>query len=288
MKEETTTIYYLIDIFQTIAQQFAASTSKLLFSIAVVSVRTARKKGMKPTISSFKTRYTFICAILFLYSSEILCLLTTTNLIRSTAFSRRKQRSLEATVESIESNFEKSWVENNIIAKSVKHSSFDWVCGTLRGLQATTGQFKKGSAVISVPIGETLSSSDTGEQGCPSGLEEVWKELKATSRVSLLLLQQWSNSKEKKTKFTSYIEALPAPGSLGTPFHWTDECLDSFPYKPLVVSVKLQRQKWAELYSKIQNSGSLKGVSYERFVWAMEIVRSRAFTGSIRHNKVKT
>jgi hypothetical protein len=206
--------------------------------------------------------------------------LTTTNPIRALAFNRRNQLSLESTVETIESNFEKSWVENNIIANSVKHSSFDWVCGTLRGLQATTGQFKKGSAVISVPIGETLSSSDAGEQGCPSGLEEVWKELKATSRVSLLLLEQWSKSKEKgKSKFSSYIEALPAPGSLGTPFHWTDECLDTFPYTPLVTSVKLQRQKWVELYSKIENSGSFKGISYERFVWAMEIVRSRAFTG---------
>jgi hypothetical protein len=95
-----------------------------------------------------------------------------------------------------------------------------------------------------------------------------------------LLLEQWSNSKVKgKSKYSSYIEALPAPGSLGTPFHWTDECLDSFPYAPLVTSVKLQRKKWFELYSKIEKSGSMKGISYERFVWAMEIVRSRAFTG---------
>ena len=75
------------------------------------------------------------------------------------------QASLDPSIE----NFEKSWVEHNIVAKSVKHTSFDWVCGKLRGLQATTSQFKKGSAVISVPYSETLSASDKGLDGCPEG-----------------------------------------------------------------------------------------------------------------------
>ena len=76
---------------------------------------------------------------------------------------------LKASADSSIENFEKSWAANNIIAKSVKHSTFDWVCGKLRGLQATTSQFKKGSSVISVPITHTLSASDSGMQGCPAG-----------------------------------------------------------------------------------------------------------------------
>lgn len=66
-------------------------------------------------------------------------------------------------------SFEKSWAENGIVAKSVKHTAFDWVCGKLRGLQATTSQFKKNSVVLSVPIGITLSASDSGMEGCPPG-----------------------------------------------------------------------------------------------------------------------
>jgi hypothetical protein len=66
-------------------------------------------------------------------------------------------------------SFEKSWAENGIVAKSVKHTAFDWVCGKLRGLQATTSQFKKDSVVLSVPIGITLSASDKGMEGCPPG-----------------------------------------------------------------------------------------------------------------------
>ena len=81
----------------------------------------------------------------------------------------QSSNALMASIDSTIENFEKSWVTNKIVAKSVKHTSFDWVCGKLRGLQATTSQFKKGSAVISVPFTETLSASDKGMDGCPEG-----------------------------------------------------------------------------------------------------------------------
>lgn len=66
-------------------------------------------------------------------------------------------------------SFEKSWIENKIVAKSVKHTSFDWVCGSLRGLQATTSQYKQGTTVLQVPIDAALSAPDSGMEGCPSG-----------------------------------------------------------------------------------------------------------------------
>lgn len=78
------------------------------------------------------------------------------------------------------------------------------------------------------------------------GFEKVWSDLKGTSRVSLLLMKEWlslSSNKGSKSKFASYIEALPAPGSLGTPFHWAEENLQNFPYQPLVKSVSLQRKR---------------------------------------------
>lgn len=77
-------------------------------------------------------------------------------------------------------------------------------------------------------------------------MEKLWGELKGTSRVSLLLMREWlslSSNKGSKSKFATYIEALPAPGSLGTPFHWTEENLQRFPYQPLVNSVNLQRKR---------------------------------------------
>ena len=79
-----------------------------------------------------------------------------------------------------------------------------------------------------------------------TGLDELWAELKGTSRVSIILINEWLSINKKsngKSRFSTYIDALPAPGSLGTPFHWSDEYLESFPYVPLVVAVKLQKQR---------------------------------------------
>ena len=59
-------------------------------------------------------------------------------------------------------------------------------------------------------------------------------------------MKEWleiNKSKGSKSKFTTYINALPTPGSLGTPFHWSEEYLEAFPYKPLVIAVKLQKQR---------------------------------------------
>ena len=125
-------------------------------------------------ISFFRLRGVLLFfALQSLLYSSVLCLSSTRTIgkaihrfgIRSVS-TTSLQASLDPTIE----NFEKSWVEHNIVAKSVKHTSFDWVCGKLRGLQATTSQFKKGSTVVSVPYTETLSASDKGFDGCPEGV----------------------------------------------------------------------------------------------------------------------
>lgn len=136
-------------------------------------------------------------------------------------------------------------------------------------------------------------------------------------------MKEWlsvSTKKDSKSKLASYVGTLPAPGSLGTPFHWSEEYLTSFPYTPLVKSVNLQRKRfvfsdaqlsiahvfrywqlyltncmnpkftvhsptdiqqyrWTELYTRVEKTNNFSGVSYDRFVWAMEMVRSRGFTG---------
>ena len=112
------------------------------------------------------------CALQLLLLSNVNCLLKQ-NILRRDCQNSRNQiipaSTLRAVDESAISIFENSWVVNDVTAKSVKHTSFDWVCGKLRGLQATTGQYKKGSTVVSIPVEVTLSASDGGMQGCPQG-----------------------------------------------------------------------------------------------------------------------
>ena len=112
------------------------------------------------------------CALQLFLLSNVNCLLKQ-NILRRDCQNSRNQifptSTLRAVDESAISIFENSWLLNDVTAKSVKHTSFDWVCGKLRGLQATTGQYKKGSTVISIPVEVTLSASDGGMQGCPQG-----------------------------------------------------------------------------------------------------------------------
>lgn len=112
------------------------------------------------------------CALQLFLLSNVDCLLKQ-NILRRDCQNSKNQiiqaSNLRAVDESAITVFENSWVVNDIAAKSVKHTSFDWVCGKLRGLQATTGQYKKGSTVISIPAELTLSASDGGMQGCPEG-----------------------------------------------------------------------------------------------------------------------
>lgn len=77
-----------------------------------------------------------------------------------------------------------------------------------------------------------------------------------------------------------YLRSLPEPGVLDTPLHWSEEKLNSFPYKHICRNVKKQRQSWRTLHDKVRSVNvAWKDLSYERFAWAMETVRSRAFAG---------
>lgn len=99
---------------------------------------------------------------------------------------------------------------------------------------------------IGSPTESILSNHEPTLCVYETGLEDLWKDLKGTSRVSLLLMKEWlsvSTRTDNKSKLATYVGTLPAPGSLGTPFHWSEEYLASFPYKPLVKSVNLQRKR---------------------------------------------
>ena len=74
---------------------------------------------------------------------------------------------------------------------------------------------------------------------------------------------------------------MPSPGVFNTPFHWSDSELDTFPYKHFVKKIEKQKLLWKVLHNEllITLDQDQKRVTFERFVWAMEAVGSRAFRG---------
>ena len=169
--------------------------------------------------------------------------------------------------------------ERSLGLRGVKHADFVWACGSVRGLQ-TVQPFKRQALVVELPAAQAIAAPDkVGDAaGCPAGLEPVWVGASATVRVALQLLMAWQAG--AASPFARYIAALPAPGALGTPLHWPQEALDTFPYRPLAASVAQQRARLTDLHGRVAASATpLRGVSYERMCWAIEVVGSRAFKG---------
>lgn len=174
--------------------------------------------------------------------------------------------------------YESTWSNAKIIAPFVKQADFPYVCSKdgLRGLSALKN-FDKNEILIELPIDKCLyAPEEADDNSCPDPeLLTIWKTIKGTSRLSLLLLKEYEI--KEKSNIYNYINNLPAPGSIGTPLHWSEKQLKSIPYPPLIRAVSIQKEQWKKFYNLLPNSYSK--VSYERFIWSMEIVRSRAFNG---------
>ena len=179
---------------------------------------------------------------------------------------------------SVIDTFERSLSAKNI-GTGTKHNQFEWSCGLVRGLHSTL-PFRRGDTVVQLPVVEAIAAPDAvGKSGrCPAGMDDVWIASSVTVRVALQLLKEWKD--DSASPFAAYIGALPLPGEFGTPLHWPQSVLDQFPYSYLSHSVDNQKNRLKELYeTRIAKSKVFQGISYERFVWAVEVVGSRAFKG---------
>lgn len=187
-------------------------------------------------------------------------------------------RSSSLQLRSIRMSYESTWSNSKIIASFVKQVSFPYICSKegLRGLGAVKG-FEKNNVIIEVPIDKCLAAPEESNQDkCPDPeLLTIWKSIKGSSKLSLLLLKEYEL--KQSSVIYDYIQNLPEPGKIGTPFHWNVEELDKIPYPYLVRSVAQQKELWKKFYSMLPKSYS--NFPYDRFIWAMEIVRSRAFNG---------
>jgi hypothetical protein len=177
-----------------------------------------------------------------------------------------------------EAEFERSWARDNIKALGLKLKEFEYLAGgRLRGLSSSS-QIQANDAVVSLPLSKCLVAAEkAGDTKGPSAYASVWGDIKGTSRLALLLLDEYQQL--EKSAIKDYIEHLPAPCEIATPFHWDDEFLEKLPYKSMIEAVTLQKKGWKRLYDLVtQNKANT--VSFERFVWAMEMVQSRAFQGA--------
>lgn len=150
--------------------------------------------------------------------------------------------------------------------------------GGLRGTKALSA-IDAGELFITVPRQAALVVEPTG--GCPCSdfvSSEYWKQAPWYIKMAVLVLNEAQQG--KNSRVWGYIRQLP--DSIDTPVRWTPQEISEIQYPPLEEDILRQQKQWKEQYQGfIQAAASpqAKSISWDKFVWAAENVRSRAFSG---------
>lgn len=150
-----------------------------------------------------------------------------------------------------------------------------------RGMTATA-PLKKGNRLITVSCQSTLqvTSLDGKKSPIPHQISgETWQRLPWFARLALLLLDA---KLDPKSNMKLWIQKLPK--SFDTPFHWSERELLELQNRKMIQSVHEQRKLYRKLYNDINgNADNLlaRKLKYDDFVWAVECIRSRAFSGPL-------
>lgn len=200
---------------------------------------------------------------------------------------RRETRLLLVATSSTPSS--EPWI-NSLITRgvSIKGVGISTLPGGLRGIVATEAI---GANMVTVTVPAELAI-ETNNNRPPSPFplfcsENFWsKQSKWDHRLAFKLLYEvkgFETDEKKKTLRKEWIQQLPS--SFSTPFHWQDGELASTEYPALVQKVQKQRANWLQFYQQwVDDSGDstnklVAAVTFDDFVWALECVNSRAFSG---------
>lgn len=191
----------------------------------------------------------------------------------------------EQATSSLETNFA-TWAQRNkvdlsAISLTSFHNQNTNSTVPNRGMIATA-PLKKGDQLISIARGAALqvTSLDRRQTPLPSKISQsVWQSLPWYARLALLIL----NAKiDPHSKWKPWVRELPT--SFDTPFHWTESQLSELQNLRMIKSVHDQRKQYRKLYNSINSNPAnslARNITYADFVWAVECVRSRAFSGPL-------
>jgi hypothetical protein len=151
--------------------------------------------------------------------------------------------------------------------------------GDLRGAKALQ-PVAAGEALITVPRAAALVVEPRGSRcPCPDFVApSYWKEAPWYAKMAVLVLAE--RARGRASLVWGYIEQLPE--SIDTPVRWEAGEVAELQCPPLEREIAAQRAAWREQYSRFAGAAAGLGgggVGWERWVWAAENVRSRAFSG---------
>jgi hypothetical protein len=181
------------------------------------------------------------------------------------------------------------WI-NSLLTRgvSIKGVDISILPGGLRGIVATE-TIAANTVTVTVPA-ELAIETNNNRPPSPFPLfcsEEFWsKQAKWDHRLAFKLLYEikgFETDEKKAALRKEWIQQLPS--TFSTPFHWQEAELVGTEYPALVQKVQKQRTDWLQFYQQwVEDSGGsandlVATVSFDDFVWALECVNSRAFSG---------
>jgi len=169
------------------------------------------------------------------------------------------------------------WARNaGISFPKVTQALFD---DGLRGMKALE-PISPDEFFVSVPRGAALVVEPKGRCPCPHFVSsDYWKQAPWFVKMAVLLLCEAQKGRESPV--WGYISQLPQ-ASIDTPVFWSAEDLKELQYARLQADIAAQKDTWRTYYDEFRASSlglDGSGIDFDRFMWALEIVRSRAFSG---------
>lgn len=155
--------------------------------------------------------------------------------------------------------------------------------GDMRGMVALD-DIVGGEIFINLPRNAALVVDPLEKCPCPEFVDPgYYKTCPWYVKMAILLL--FEQSKGTSSRIYGYIEQLPQ--SIDTPVRWSEKELDELQDAGFKESVIKQKEDWSRLYQEFQDNLKGNKKTYEEFLWALENVRSRSFSGPYAGSPIK-
>jgi len=168
----------------------------------------------------------------------------------------------------------RTWAsDKGIDAEKVDLMTFkDAAGGELRGMVAVE-DIEGDEELLVVPSSAVFQTTTGGP--APSGFDQgSWSRLDWWAQLALLLLREARLAEQ--SAFATWISSLPR--NVGSLLTWTEAELAALEYPALLERVARQREELEEVFERASACAPFV-VSKEDFLWAVQVVRSRSFSG---------
>lgn len=169
--------------------------------------------------------------------------------------------------------------EQGVEFDKVEQKVFD----DMRGMVALD-DIKNGEIFVTLPRSAALVVDPLDKCPCAEFVDPGYYK-KCPWYVKMAILLLFERNKGPSSRVFGYIKQLP--DSIDTPVRWSEQELDELQNPSFKDSVMQQKIEWKRLFTEFQRNSRGASENYDDFLWALENVRSRSFSGPYAGSPIK-